>query len=292
MGRASRHSTQRAIIRGTRQTKHGNGVVMKMGDARLQRTDHDQVQRGQKAVEALNDSLQSALPSCTQTWGAKGSLCCLPPCHTLSPNNTFLVPLAHGLYYGVVESFVEYALRPIKDGEPLPDDVVSKASRAEIGRRAAHVWLCSDFGRMYRCVLSARGTWRMEDWQHFVESISLYIFSGDVLPPKLRKIWDLLRQISVHFARPPVDGAAGAGSADEVGDGAPGAAGTSGEAAGAGRGRAGQGVDGRGTEGRAGARSVSDAARMLRMVGGLYEQYKFPDCRFTYNLHMLVRFGA
>lgn len=288
--------------RGTRQTKHGNGVVMKMGDARLPRADEEQLQRGNKAVEHLQDASLSAkrVSELHSDLGCKGISVLFTTLPYLSPNNTFLVPLAHGLYYGVVKSFVEYALRSIKDGEdPIPDDVISKPARVQIGLRAAHVALTSDFGRMYRCVLSARGTWRMEDWQHFVESISLYIFSGDVLPPKLRRIWDMLCQISVHFARPPPAGQQGVGAVvgavGAVGAANAGAAGAVGAAAGAAPGAAGVGqrgsgqrVGGQGTGGHAGASSMSDAAHLLRKVGELYELYKFPDCMFTYNLHMLA----
>lgn len=42
----------------------------------------------------------------------------------------------------------------------------------------------------------------MEDWLHFVETFSPYIFKGDVLPERLRGLWWLLADVVSHYFRP------------------------------------------------------------------------------------------
>lgn len=42
----------------------------------------------------------------------------------------------------------------------------------------------------------------MEDWLHFVETFSIYVFYGNVLPDPLRELWDHLRSAVAHYMRP------------------------------------------------------------------------------------------
>lgn len=51
-----------------------------------------------------------------------------------------------------------------------------------------------------------RGSYRMEDWLHFVETFSAFVFKGDVLPEALRELWWMLVNIVMHYFRPrPAD---------------------------------------------------------------------------------------
>ncbi|EFJ42437.1 hypothetical protein VOLCADRAFT_97438 [Volvox carteri f. nagariensis] len=63
----------------------------------------------------------------------------------------------------------------------------------------------SDFGRRYKCIMQYRKSYRMEDWLHFVETFSRYIFKGDVLPEALRALcWSLCSTVTHYFwPRPP-----------------------------------------------------------------------------------------
>lgn len=52
------------------------------------------------------------------------------------------------------------------------------------------------------CFVSRRNSYRMEDWLHFVETHSLYVFKGDVLPAEVRSLWWDLRDVILHHFRP------------------------------------------------------------------------------------------
>lgn len=42
----------------------------------------------------------------------------------------------------------------------------------------------------------------MEEWLHFVETHSAYVFRSKALPPNLQAMWDILVQIVDHYCRP------------------------------------------------------------------------------------------
>ena len=41
----------------------------------------------------------------------------------------------------------------------------------------------------------------MEDYLHFLEYFSLYVFRGSVLPPVYKEMWLLLRRACIHYFR-------------------------------------------------------------------------------------------
>jgi hypothetical protein len=150
----------------------------------------------------------------------------------------FPVPIGHALLFGVARDLVDYLLRPLKDIKPNDADrglVISRESRHLIVDRGTFITVTSDFGRRYKCVLTyrhvpdqnspcadcglavfrslqallqhapsppRRGSYRMEDWLHFLETFSAYVFKGNVLPDAFRELWWLLVDVVKHYFRP------------------------------------------------------------------------------------------
>jgi len=225
-----------------------------MKDERLQLSHEDQLLR---AVRVLNE---------TSTATEEG-------CHGLSPfvqlldyvhyNNLCLVPIAHALLYGVVASFVDYALRQIAkptaaNPTPYPPDVVTHAQRKCMRNMPKHMSVPSEYGRAYKCVVEHRGSYKMEEWQHFVETQSQVVFGPGMLPPLLAELWDLLVEVVQHYMR-------GSLKADE--DDSPEHI---------------ENIRQKLEEERL------EAAAKLHLYAETMEQSSFPARMFTYNLHLLV----
>ena len=66
----------------------------------------------------------------------------------------FVVPIGHALLYGVVENFLGFIFRTIDGSDRLP--IVDASARKLIKSRAKHIYLTSDFGRKYTCVIDER----------------------------------------------------------------------------------------------------------------------------------------
>ncbi|EFJ46897.1 hypothetical protein VOLCADRAFT_92673 [Volvox carteri f. nagariensis] len=120
----------------------------------------------------------------------------------------FTVSTGHALLFGVVSDFVDYTLRSLKDIKPADPDaklVMSREARQRVTARGQFLVVTSDFGRRYKCIMQYRKSYRMEDWLHFVETFSSYIFKGDVLPEALRALcWSLCSTVTHYFRlRPP-----------------------------------------------------------------------------------------
>ncbi|GLC39793.1 hypothetical protein PLESTM_000942600 [Pleodorina starrii] len=128
--------------------------------------------------------------------------------HYVDLQHLFVVPIGHALLYGVVENFLAFCFRAPDSSDTLP--VVSTDARHLIKSRAQHIYLTSDFGRKYTCVIDDRGSWRMEDYLHFTEAIAPYVFYK-ALPDQLQSCWGMLTAAVRHYFRPFV--------ADEQGDG-------------------------------------------------------------------------
>ncbi|EFJ46331.1 hypothetical protein VOLCADRAFT_93154 [Volvox carteri f. nagariensis] len=120
----------------------------------------------------------------------------------------FTISTGHALLFGVVSDFVDYTLRSLKDIKPADPDaklVMSREARQRVAARGQFLVVTSDFGRRYKCIMQYRKSYRMEDWLHFVETFSSYIFKGDVLPEALRALcWSLCSTVTHYFRpRPP-----------------------------------------------------------------------------------------
>jgi hypothetical protein len=59
----------------------------------------------------------------------------------------------------------------------------------------------TDFGRKYKCVLKYHNSYRMEDFLHFVESFSYFIFLPGTLPEGLHRMWKLIQRFVNHYCR-------------------------------------------------------------------------------------------
>lgn len=118
-------------------------------------------------------------------------------------NNLWLVPTGHSLLYGVVKSFVNHIFRQhekFKADHQYPPDVIPHKGRSTIRKRANDIHVPSEFGRQYRCVETYRGSYKMEEWLHFVDTFSPYIFQ-DVLPTLLKEMWSNLVIAVRHYCR-------------------------------------------------------------------------------------------
>jgi hypothetical protein len=180
------------------------GQSIKMDHPGIKLTEKEQVKRCKAA--------KNAPPARHSHMGAKGYSIIHALLSYVSYNNLWLVPIAHTLYYGVVKAFVSHLLRPLPSrasGAGIPN-IISRQARKVIQQRGSHMLLTSDFGRPYKDVIKYMGSYRMEDWQHFVECFSVYLFAGDVLPANCKVIWQLIQDVSRHYCRPPSDEACSA----------------------------------------------------------------------------------
>jgi hypothetical protein len=115
----------------------------------------------------------------------------------VSYNNIWVAPVIHMLLYGVVAEFLRHILgwrgskRKLAEGvaaqqgdaaaaEAAAIGGISSAARKTIAQRAAEVSVTSDFGRGCKDVTTYIGSFKMEDYLHFVETFSLFVFRDDV----------------------------------------------------------------------------------------------------------------
>ncbi len=128
--------------------------------------------------------------------------------HYLDPNAPWIVPLAHAALLGVVKLFLSCAFRDTSNvpQNMLPDWVVRKASRAIIAARGRHIRLTNDFNRPFRCLVTKRGNYVMEDFLHLLE-YSRYLFHAleddtSVWPhPDMQRAWECLQLALLHYFR-------------------------------------------------------------------------------------------
>jgi len=94
--------------------------------------------------------------------------------------------------YGLVKKFVTIALQDYAEEAYRPPYCIPKSNRGQIKQRGKDMQLTAEFGRPYRCVISDFRLYQLDDWLHFLETFSLYLFK-DLLPPLLQEMWQLLR---------------------------------------------------------------------------------------------------
>lgn len=94
--------------------------------------------------------------------------------------------------YGLVKKFITTALEDYGDEADRPAYCVSRRNRAIMRQRGKEIRLTAEFGRPYRCVVTEYRLFQLDDWLHFLETFSLYIFRG-LLPPIMEEMWLLLR---------------------------------------------------------------------------------------------------
>ncbi|EFJ47355.1 hypothetical protein VOLCADRAFT_92145 [Volvox carteri f. nagariensis] len=195
--------------------KRNAGKSLKVGARALKRTHRHFVSAG-SVMQAMYRMLHLGTPhkitqkqfdeAALQT-GCKGltAFAALP---YVDLSCLFTVSTGHALLFGVVSDFVDYTLRSLKDIKPADPDaklVMSREARQRVAARSQFLVVTSDFGRRYKCIMQYRKSYRMEDWLHFVETFSSYIFKGDVLPEALRALcWSLCSTVTHYFwPRPP-----------------------------------------------------------------------------------------
>ncbi len=179
-----------------------NGTDMKVGDARLQQTHAQHLERARSVEAQLSDATSAAAKEAiVKQNGCHGRSILIALVPYLDYNTFFTVPPMHALMFGVVSSFVKHILRKPTD---MPDDashIVSNANKKIIQQRAADVIVTAYFGRKYKDVVQYNASYTMEEWTHFTLTISHYIFRGDVLTPELKELWDLLVFAVAHYCQ-------------------------------------------------------------------------------------------
>eukprot|EP00798_Chlamydomonas_sp_ICE-L_P017330 gene17330-23639_t len=146
---------------------------------------------------------QNAKDRSFKAMGSKGAS--LPNCMLsyCDHSNLLIVPVAHSLLFGVVATFVSHIFRKLPKppgGQAYPLDVIPYDARRVINGRASHITCTSDFGRKFKCVSVFKGSYQMEDWLHFVQTFSLYIFLPGTLPEMLATMWKLLLSV-FHYCQ-------------------------------------------------------------------------------------------
>eukprot|EP00798_Chlamydomonas_sp_ICE-L_P001205 gene1205-32547_t len=166
---------------------------VKVGHSCLQLSHAQRISRAQRVEEGEEDP---------RTAGCHGLSMVVHVLPYVDYNNFFLVPVAHALLFGVVKGFVKHLYRPIpKAVNDCPKDALSNPVRSLIASRKDDTRVTSEMGRPYKCIGTNRGYYTMEDWLHFVETYSAYVFQGDTLPPKVKELWGYLVEVCQHYFR-------------------------------------------------------------------------------------------
>lgn len=126
-------------------------------------------------------------------------------------HDVFLLPVMHACLLGLVKDFLALIFSTGKRGEARPWYRIPTWGRAVMVARAQHLRLTDDFGRPYLDVVNCRGSWVIENYLHFLETFSIYIFSphatqGELLNDTLRTMWQHLRNAVLAVLRPLVPG--------------------------------------------------------------------------------------
>ncbi|KXZ55150.1 hypothetical protein GPECTOR_3g3 [Gonium pectorale] len=106
-----------------------------------------------------------------------------------------VVSISHAFYHGICKGFSGLML----------DRYITAAGKKIISQRGQSISVPSDFGRRYRDWTIYWASYKMEEWAHFVETFSAYLFDGDVLPGPVKGLWFLLIDIVEHYFRPRPD---------------------------------------------------------------------------------------
>lgn len=127
--------------------------------------------------------------------------------HYVHYNDIFLVPIAHASLYGVLKTYLKFMLLDLKECTPdRKKYLMKKEARRLVSERSTHLTLTSEFGRPYRDIINCRKSWVMEEFLHFSESYSAYIFHeeypGQVFPsPEMKRAWTHLNKALTHYWR-------------------------------------------------------------------------------------------
>jgi hypothetical protein len=177
--------------------EQSDGSYLHVNDPQLKLSHDDQVGH---AMSVLAGDMQANEAGC------KGLSPFVELLEYVDYNTIHLVPIAHALLYGVVADFVDHALRPYPKPtkhHPVvyPPDIITHAQRQKMKVMSDKISVTSEFGRPYKCVVEHRTSYRMEDWQHFVETFSQVVFGPDLLSPLLTSLWELLVGTVTHYMR-------------------------------------------------------------------------------------------
>lgn len=135
--------------------------------------------------------------------GARGQCIITTLLPYTSFSNLFIVPVAHALLYGVVKSFITFIFQKVNDLKKLvgPEFILNTRGRKVIKSRSPCISVTTDFGRKYKCVLQYHNSYRMEDFLHFVDTFSYFIFLPGTLPERLAHMWQLIQRFVHHYYR-------------------------------------------------------------------------------------------
>ena len=168
-------------------------LKLRVGAEQLQLTDQQQMRRallvqGKKGGQKKKAASQQ---------GCNG-LSAIPEIEYVSYSNIWVAPVIHMLLYGVVAEFLRHVLcvkgskskQAAARAEEQGDEAAAVSAgvgrmddegKKRVAQRAGDIRLTSDFGRTYKDITKYLNSYKMEDFLHFVETFSLYIFK-DVSP--------------------------------------------------------------------------------------------------------------
>lgn len=165
------------------------GRTVRVRDQSLQLTSQQQLERGHCVQAQKGPARQQA----AQQLGCVGLSVIPEILPYISYSHVWVVPVIHTLLYGVVADFVKHMLRSkgsksaaaAAAAAAAGDEAAAQAALVgtlpaaalrTMSARAADVKPPTDYGRPYRDIVTCVNSYLMEDWLHFVETASLYIF--------------------------------------------------------------------------------------------------------------------
>lgn len=141
----------------------------------------------------------------SKTAGCHGMSLAVEKLWWLDYATAFIFPPAHCLLYGIVRAFFDELF--------TTDDVFYRLGvgrpKAIIMQLAEEFTLTPEFPKPYRCILTRRGYYTMEDWLVFMDTFGPYIFQrlleeGELVGDRtvILEMFGCLRRAVQHYLRP------------------------------------------------------------------------------------------
>lgn len=87
----------------------------------------------------------------------------------------WLLPVCHSLLLGLVKDFWNLLLCKKQQGQPYPWYAIRPEHRRLLQKRGPGITITNDFTRPYRCIVTKRGHYTMDDWRKFTTVFSVFV---------------------------------------------------------------------------------------------------------------------
>ena len=99
---------------------------------------------------------------------------------------------AAGLH-GVSKNFMALAFADYQTLDEKPPLAIPKKDRRAMLVAGKQLRWPTDFGRGYRDISNAWKSYHMDEWLHYLDKFSIWVFTAQLMPRELYKMWTVLR---------------------------------------------------------------------------------------------------